>query len=304
MNETIDLNAVATFVRVVDKDGFTAAAEALGVPKSTVSRAVKRLESDLGVRLLQRTTRRVSLTEAGRAYYERVSSALAGMSEARAAIGDLQDRPRGTVRVTAPPDVGANMLAPIISKFVRKYPEIRVELSVTNRLVDLVQEGFDLAVRMGKLADSSLVARSLGTAELGLFASTQYLARAGTPRRLSDLRDHACVLFRGVNGSVRWQLDGPKGQELVEVRGHFMTDDMSCARAAIASGAGIGLVPVFANERLARVLPEYGIRGAPAHIVYPSARYVPLRVALLRDAILEAGPKACGQTVARGKKNM
>src|SRR5258708_18325501 len=145
MNGSVDLNAVATFVRVVERGGFTSAAASLGVPKSSVSRSVKRLEQELGVRLLQRTTRRLNLTEAGRAYYESVANALAGMDEARAAITDMQDTPRGTVRVTAPPDIGAILLAPIVARFVRKYPEVRVELSLTSRFVDLVHEGIDLA---------------------------------------------------------------------------------------------------------------------------------------------------------------
>jgi DNA-binding transcriptional LysR family regulator len=292
---TVDLNAVATFVRVVDRGGFTSAAAALGVPKSSVSRSVKRLEQELGVRLLQRTTRRLSLTEAGRAYYERVSSSLAGMDEARAAIGLMQDAPRGVVRVTAPPDIGAILLAPIVARFVRKFPEVRAELSLTSRYVDLVQEGFDLALRMGKLSDSTLVARSLGSIDAGLYASKAYLARSGTPKKLADLEKHTCVLFRATNGRIRWQLEGPRGPESVEVSGPIVADDMTFLREAILAGGGIGFMPApnLRGANLVRVLPEYGMHGVPAHIVYPSARYVPQRVALLRDAFVEEIPREC-----------
>jgi DNA-binding transcriptional LysR family regulator len=303
MNETIDLNGVATFVQVVEHDGFTAAAEHLKVPKSTVSRSVKRLEQELGVRLLQRTTRRVSLTEAGRAYYERVSAALSGMDDARAAIGDMQDAPRGTVRITAPPDAGAGVLAPILARFLRKYPKIKVEMSLTNRYVDLVREGFDLALRMGKLADSSLIARPLGSIESGLFASPQYLARHPAPERLADLAHHSCVLFRPTNGKAKWNLTGPRGVEAIEVTGPLSTDDMAAACAAVGAGTGIGFLPLVAlsREKIVRVLPQYSFNGVQAHVVYPSTRYVPMRVALLRDVILEGIPLRCTEA-ARTKE--
>jgi DNA-binding transcriptional LysR family regulator len=256
---------------------------------------VKRLEQELGVRLLQRTTRRLSLTEAGRAYYEGVASALAGMNEARAAIGDMQDAPRGIVRVTAPPDIGASLLAPIVARFVRKYPEVRVELTLTSRYVDLVSEGIDFALRMGKLSDSSLVVRPLGAMDAGLYASKAYLARAGMPQKLGDLAKHACVLFRATNGTVRWQLDGPRGPETIEVSGPIVADDVTFLRQALIAGGGIGFMPApnLPGSNLVRVLPEYGMTGVPSQIVYPSARYVPQRVALLRDMILEEIPREC-----------
>lgn len=284
---SVDLNAAVVFVRVVEHGGFTAAAAALGVPKSTVSRSVKRLEEELGARLLQRTSRAVRLTEAGRGYFETASRALAGLEEAAAAVHDEQASPRGVVRVTAAPDVGAALLAPIVARFVRAHPGVRVELLLTSRMVDLVQEGVDLAVRMGKLRDSSLVVRPLGTIGGGLFASKAYLARAGAPARLSDLAGHACLLFRGQD---RWTLAGPRGAESVEVSGPVSADDMAVLREAAAHGAGIALLPFVAapgaGARLVRVLPAYEQRGAPAQLVYPSARFVPRRVQLLRDAIL------------------
>ena len=151
---TIDLNRIRLFVRVAEAGSFTAAARLSALPKSSVSRAVAALERDLAVQLIQRTTRRLLLTEAGRAYYESVSRALSGIDEAAAAVSELQDAPRGPVRITAPADLGQWLLAPILVRFARRYPEVHLEVSLTQRLVDLVHEGFDLALRVGRLADS------------------------------------------------------------------------------------------------------------------------------------------------------
>jgi DNA-binding transcriptional LysR family regulator len=180
MND-INLNRVAVFARVVEAGGFTPAARTLGVPKSSASRSVRQLEEALGVRLLQRTTRRLRLTSAGQAYYERVASALAGLEEARAAAAEAQDTPRGLVRLATPTEWGSWLIAPVVAEFVGRYPEIRIDVSFTSRDVDLVREGFDLALRVGRLKDSSLIVRTVGTVAGGLFASERYVARRGAP---------------------------------------------------------------------------------------------------------------------------
>jgi len=290
----MDLNQVGVFVRVVEKRGFTAAAQALGLPKSSVSRAVSRLETALGVRLLQRTTRRLHLTEAGAAFYDRASRALTDLSEARDAAGEQQDAPRGVVRVTAPVDLGVEFLAEIVARFARRFPEIRVEMNLTSRRVDLVEEGFDLALRAGRLSDSSLVARKLGTIEARLVASPAYLRRRGTPRSVDDLAAHECVLFRGREGAAEWPLIGPDGPTRVEVRGAIDADDISFLRRAVLAGAGIALLPWVMCARdvhagkLTRVLPEHASRGSQLHLVYPSSRQVPRRVAVFRDFVVES----------------
>ncbi|HEU4412226.1 MAG TPA: LysR family transcriptional regulator [Polyangiaceae bacterium] len=290
----MDLNRVAVFVRVVDDQGFTAAAKALGLPKSSVSRAVGLLEAELGVRLLQRSTRRVSLTEAGGAFYERASRGLAGVEEAAAAVADMQGALRGAIRMTAPVDAGERLLAAPIARFVRRHPRVHVELVLTGRVVDLVEEGFDLALRAGALRDGSLVARKLGESEGGVFASPRYLARRGTPARVEDLTRHRCVLFRPSRGRATWALTGPDGEERVEVGGPIGADDLSFVRRMLLAGVGLGQLPLFAcahdvaRGRLARVLPAYRAFGAPMHLVYPSSRYVPRRVTALRDFLLES----------------
>jgi DNA-binding transcriptional LysR family regulator len=290
---TPDLNHVAVFARVVETGSFTAAATALGLPKSSVSRSVSRLELELGVRLLQRTTRTVHLTDAGHAYHERVSRALSGLDEAQAAVSEMQATPSGMVRVTAPVDIGVSMLSGLVARFVRKNPNIHVELLLTGRLLNLVEEGVDLAVRAGKLDDSSLVARKVGTLESRLLAAPTYLRRRGTPKTVPALAGHDCILFRGRRGRAAWELTGPKGAERVEVAGSVSADDFGFVRQMLLAGSGIGLVPWttcaqdIERDRLVRILPDYAAPGGALHVVYPSARFVPQRVALLRDFLVE-----------------
>src|SRR5258706_15126102 len=208
----MDLNRIRLFVRVAEAGSFTAAARIVGLPKSSVSRGVAALERDLGVRLIQRTTRRLHLTEAGRAYYESVSRALSGVEEAAAAVSELQDAPSGPVRLTAPLDLGLWLLAPSVARFAERYREVRLDVALTQRVVDLVREGVDLALRAGKLADTGLVARPLGLVRAGLFASRRYLKRKGRPHSVRELAEHDCVLFRANGGRAGRDLVGPAGR--------------------------------------------------------------------------------------------
>jgi DNA-binding transcriptional LysR family regulator len=286
------LNRALTFARVVEDGGFTAAARTLRVPKSSVSRSVALLEEELGVRLLQRSTRKVELTEAGRVFYDRASRALAGLEDAEAAVVDLQSSLRGTLRVTAPADAGAGILAPLIARFVERHPAVHVECVLTARVVDLIAEGIDFAFRASKVVDSSLVARRLLTRDGALYAAPSYLARRGTPGQVADLAAHDCVMFRADQGRTRWTLTGPSGDETVEVRGPISADDFAFVHQAALRGVGIALLPQFiaqasvARGELVRVLPErLGLRGL-WHLVYPSSRYLPRRAALFRDFVL------------------
>jgi DNA-binding transcriptional LysR family regulator len=245
------------------------------------------------VRRLQRTTRSVHLTDAGHAYYDTVSRALSGLQEAQAAISDMQSTPQGVVRVTSAVDIGVNVLAGLVARFVRKHPGIHVEMVLTGRFLNLVEEGVDLAVRAGKLDDSSLVARRVGSLEARLFAAPAYLRRAGGPKSVKELASQDCLLFRARRGRATWELTGPKGVETVDVRGRVSADDFAFIRQMMLAGGGIGLVPwtTCAQDvergRLVRVLPDYAAPGGALHVVYPSARYVPQRVALLRDFLVQ-----------------
>ncbi len=291
----MDLNHVTTFVRVVELESFTAAANQLGLPKSSVSRTVSRLEEDLGVRLLQRTTRKLHLTDAGHTYYERARVALAGLEEAAASATNMSTTPRGVVRVTAPNDLGVLNLADIVFRFTKKYPEVHIELVLTSRFVDLVAEGFDLAVRAGKLTDSTLVARKIGSDSLAVFAAASYLKQHGRPKSFADLANHRCVLFRGKNGKAEWRLNGPSGEERVTVRGPLSVDEMEFAQHAVAQGMGIGLLPLAgvslgaqrkAGPPIIRVLPEYSADAAGLHVVSPSVRFQSAAVNAFREFLI------------------
>lgn len=289
----MDLNHIVSFLRVVEAGSFTGAARALGVPTSTVSRQIAQLEETLGVRLLQRSSRHVQLTEAGAAYHERVAPALVSLESASSEVRDLQETPRGLVRLTAPTDLAVDMLATPLAEFSALHPGIQVEVALTARTVDLVAEGFDLALRGGTVRDVSLVARKLGVGEIVLGASVGYLRRRGEPTSLEDLARHDCIGFRSQRGRATWNLVGPDGPTSIDVDCRLSGDDFSFVRALMMADAGVALVPltlVNANLQegtLRRVLPAYGLRTPGLSIVYPSAKHLPRRVALLRDFLLQ-----------------
>lgn len=294
---TFALGDLDMFVRVVERRSMTGAARELGVPKSTVSRAVMRLEDALGARLFRRSSRALSLTEAGRALFDEAQPHIVALRGARDAVAAVTEAPSGPIRLTAPPDIALDVLAPLLVEFVERYPEVRVDVHPTSRTVDLVEEGFDVAIRAGKLRDAHLVARKLGDATLALFAAPSYLARRGTPRTVAELESHDFVLFRPKRGCVEVELvaEGPRPERAsVEVRGRIATDDMSFARAAVLAGAGIGLLPGFLAARsvvageLVRVLPRYcAPREGALYLVHASGRHLPRKIAVLRDFLVE-----------------
>ncbi len=300
----MDLNLVTAFVRVVEQQSFTAAAKVLNLPKSSVSRRVTELEEELGVQLLHRTTRKLALTEAGRSYYEQAERALSELHAAAETAAGMDTEARGIVRVTSPIDIGVLGLADIVAEFVREYPDIHVELSLSSRVVNLVDEGFDIGIRAGKSRDASLVARRVGNAALGLYAAPSYLEARGRPKSLDDLARHDCVLFRAQHGKALWKLDGPDGEvSSVEVSGRVNVDEMLFVRQAIGVGLGIGLLPtiviatcarVSALEPVERVLPEYSMGGAAeVSVVTPSGPKRPRRVTLLRDFLVQRLAARC-----------
>lgn len=283
----MDLNHAANFVRVVDAGSFTAAAEDVGASKSFVSRSVSHLEEQLGVRLLHRTTRSLQLTPAGRVYYERAKSAIEALDDAAEAVSEEGAEPRGLVRITIPSDVGG-VITGAIADFCRKHPKVSVDVIVSSRTLNLVEEGIDLAVRAGRLHDSSLVAKKIGAAEARMFAAPSYVKRNGAPRAVAELASHSFVLYRGITS---FRLDGPDGLVRVELAGQVSVDEMPVMVGLVREGAGIGVVPTevakLLGRRLVPVLPKYFVGGSSLSIVYPSARHLPHRVALMRDALHE-----------------
>jgi DNA-binding transcriptional LysR family regulator len=285
----MDLNRVALFVRVVETSSFTAAARSLGLRKSSVSRGVSNLEEELGVRLLNRTTRSLNLTDAGRIYFDRVREGLSFVTDATSDVKEMGQEPQGTVRLTAVPQFAEDFLAEPLARFVRRYPKIQLELVLTSRSVDLVEENIDIAVRAGRLQDSSLVARKIFSTDLQLTAAPSYLKRRGTPKALRDLAAHDCLLYRPEGGKSIWRLAGPDGPESVEVKGPIGADDLSFLHQATLAGAGIALLPALIQPKhlqrgeLVRVLPQYAMKGGAVHLVSPHARHQLARVRLLRD---------------------
>jgi DNA-binding transcriptional LysR family regulator len=291
---TIDLNDIRVFARVVEARSFSLAAKQLGLPKSAVSRRVARLEDALGAQLLQRTTRRLHLTDAGARYHQQAMHALAALSDAADDLGVMQQEPRGTVRLTAPLNLVLQDLARPIAEFNRLYPRVTVELVLTSRFVDLVAEGFDFALRAGILQDSSLVAKKIFSSSLVLMAAESYVQRRGAPNTPEELGNHDCVLYKAEAGRNRWVLHGPIGERTLTVTGTVSADDLGVVVALVHEGAGIGLVPAERSQvagaagKVVRVLP--GWHGPPGglYIVYPPAPHVPQRVRLLQDHLYES----------------
>jgi len=285
----MDLNDVAAFVRVVENSGFAKAARELGVPTSTISRAVARLEEAIGVRLLHRTTRNLSVTSEGHAFHQRVAPLVASLRDATRTVHSHNKEPEGLLRVTAPNDIGSAFLSDEVVRFADRYPLLSVELTLTNRKVNLVSEGLDVAVRAGKLESSSLVARKIGSLEIDLYASPGYAERARLPETLGDLSRHKIVAFGARDGKIRWQLSGARGQETIDLPCRIAGDDFGFVRASLVAGGGIGLIPRMiaatdvATGRLVRVLPDYSMNAGVLHVLYPSARQVPAKVSAFRD---------------------
>jgi DNA-binding transcriptional LysR family regulator len=288
----MDLNRVTTFLQVVEAGTFTAAAKLLRLPTSSVSRSIAKLEEDIGIVLLERTTRRVSLTDAGRTYYERAREAVQGLTEATALANDAASEPSGLVHIAAPPEMAAK-LAATIGAFVRRHPKIHVDVVTTARGAELVGAEVDIAIVHGRLEDSDLIVKKLGATLHRLYASSTYIERRGRPRSVADLARHDAVLYRGIRGHSTWELAGPRGTESVEVRGPLSGDSFQFVLDAVLAGHGIGLLPeqcLFGRTEQAvpfeQVLPKFAAAGAVQSLVHPS-RHLPHRVKLLRDFLSE-----------------
>ena len=293
-----NLAAMAVFARVVEDRSFTQAADALGRSKSAVSKAVSQLEDRLGARLLNRTTRRLSLTEAGTAYYERAARILAEAAEADSAVSALQDEPRGTLRINAPMSFGQRHLAPAIGGFLERYPELRLDITLSDRFVDLIGEGYDVAVRIAALPDSSLIAAKLAPNRRVVCASPDYLARAGTPRHPQDLRQHNCFGYTYQATGNTWRFVGPEGPATVRVTGSLTANNGDILKAAMLQGLGLGLVPTFSiadelkSGELVVVLPDYIDTETSVYAVYPHSRHLSAKVRAFVDYLRDRfGPE-------------
>ena len=288
----MDLNEIVVFAKVVETRSFTAAAQQLGLPKSTVSRKIAQLEERLAARLIQRTTRKLSLTEIGQAYYERCARIVSDIQSAEQVVTDMQSTPRGLLKITAPIDLGAFRLGAVTAEFCASHPDIYVHLDLSDRVVDLVEEGMDLALRFGPLGESSLVARRLAHITMRLYASPDYLARRPPPNEPDDLADHDLIGFLPRARFSTWSLVGPDDQttELVPVP-RMTSNNLLAVREAAIAGAGIALLPSFAvscpvKVPLIPVLPSWRTPTAELFAVYPSTRNLSPKVRAYLDFVV------------------
>jgi len=283
------LDTMAVLAAVVEAEGFSAAARRLGMSKSAVSKQIGRLEAHLGVRLLHRTTRKLSLTEAGRVYYRHVVRVLDEARAAEDAVAGLRGRPQGTLRVVTPMSFGLLHVAPALSAFLREYPELRLELTMEDRLTDLVEGGFDLAIRIGQLRDSSLVARRISSSRVVLCAAPAYLAARGTPATPEDLLAHDCLHFTHHSGGTDWRFDGPQGPVTVRAPARLQANSGLALREAALAGLGILRSPLFTVAedlragRLLSLLPDYVLPPVNIYAVFPEGRHVPAKSRLFVD---------------------
>lgn len=295
------LQAMAVFAHVVEAKSFTGAARRLGLSKSAVSKAVAGLEEHLGVRLLHRTTRRIGLTDAGEVFHASCMQILEVAERAEAEIGSLHGRPRGTIRVNAPIALGTRLVLPVALELMERHPEVEVALTLQDDYVDLVATGTDLAVRVGRLVDSSLVARKLGPARARLVASPDYLARRGRPRSPEDLAEHPFIIYTLVARPDRMVLTRGDERITVVLRGPLSCNNGDAIREAALAGAGVAMLPDFigahavAEGRLIEVLADWELPSAAIYAVYAQAGPVTPTVRLFIDALAtRAATAGCG----------
>ncbi len=288
----MDFNEAAVFVKVIQAGSFSAAARQLGLPVSTISTRVSRLEKRLGVTLLQRTTRRLHLTEAGSVYYHHASQGLGYMLEAEAAIDEARQQPQGKLKITAPADLGDNLLAELVEQTQRKYPDLELELLLTDRYVDLVAEGVDVAIRTGELRDSSLIAKSLGTIRWAAFASRNYLAQSAKLLVPQDLHAHHCLQFTPI-GRDAWELYSGNNSITIPLKARTLANSIGVVKYMAENGQGVALLPTFICKAqlitgdLVHIMPSWQAKADPVHLVYPRQRFMPPKLRAFIDLAQE-----------------
>ena len=273
-----NLNDTIIFAKVAELQGISPAARALRIPKSKVSRRMQALEDELGIRLLERSTRSVHLTEAGGLFYQHCKRIVEEAESARTTVSQLMETPRGRLRINASVSTGRYLLAPHLGEFLTTYPEIELNLQLDNRQVDIIAEGYDLVVRVGDLPDSNLISKRLGIGTAKLYAAPEYLERAGTPKRISDLPGHRILVMSDVPKPDEWVLRNRKEEKTIRFHPHSESNDFSILVELVSSGCGIALIPDFiALEalqagRIQAVLPAWQAPEYHFHALYPSAR--------------------------------
>lgn len=288
------LTEMQAFVTVVDQGGFTDAARKMGVSKSAVSKHVSALEQRLAVRLLNRTTRRVSPTEIGLAYYDRAQAVLHDAAEADNMVTSMQETPKGSLRISVPVSFGVNQLSTAVARFLCAYPEIDIHMVLDDRFVELVAEGFDMAIRVGRLEDSSLKARKLAEAATVLVASPDYLAGNGTPKSIDELCDHRLLHYTNLASGNFWKLRSASGEERqIRVGGRLTANNGDSLLKAAEAGLGIAMLPSFIlrdsleTGRLVEILPDNAPEPIGIYALYPEGRFTQPKLRALIDFLAD-----------------
>jgi len=287
------LDGVAVFVGVINSGSFTAAAQALGHSTSYVSKEITRLEKRLGSRLLNRTTRTISLTDAGRAYFERCNQIVIDAENAERSISQLQDKPRGLLRVNAPVSFASIYLLDDLSEFMNRFSEITLEVEFNDRMIDVVAEGYDVVIRAGKIQDSNLVARKFTTSKSVVVASPDYLKKNGRPSQVSELEQHACLAYSLLPNPTLWNFVKDGSHTAVNINPRLMANNAGLEVAMAVNGVGIGRLPLFCCEqeitkgRLEIILQDYEQPEIGVYAVYPHRQYLTARVRAFVDFLVD-----------------
>ncbi len=286
--------AMRVFCAVIEAGGFAAAAERTGMSTSAVSRHVAQLEAHLNVRLLNRTTRRMSPTEAGFAYFERCTQLLADLEETEATVAGEARRPRGRLRLTAPIALSVLRLAPAFAAFAQTYPEIVLDLVLSDNVADFTEEGLDMAIRVGWIGSESLVARRIGDTELLIAAAPDYLARAGTPQTPEDLAQHSCFTYSHSSTGNHWQFVDRAGETVgvriggpINANNGMLLTEMAVAGSGIVHAPCFILQPFIEQGKLVRLLPDWGVPRLPIQVVYPTRRHLSAKVQAMAGFLAE-----------------
>jgi DNA-binding transcriptional LysR family regulator len=278
-----------TFVRVAEAGSFTAVAQELNTSQPTISRQIAALEEQLGALLFQRTTRALTLTDDGRVLYEQARQALDSVQQALGSVGRRRGAPSGMLRLSCPVVFGRLHIAPRLNAFLSRYPEVSVDLIMNDGFTDLVEEGIDLAVRIGDITDPGLIARRIGMTRRVTVASPAYLAARGEPSRPEDLIHHECIVYSRLATGNRWEFSGKAGPISVAVSGRYRVNNSEGVREGVLGGLGIGVVPVWhftdeiASGRLVVILSAFEPRPLPTQVVYPSRRFLATKVRAMID---------------------
>jgi DNA-binding transcriptional LysR family regulator len=288
MSDTLAL--FQTFIRVVEAGSFTAVATERNTSQPTISRQIATLEEHLGCLLFQRTTRSLTMTDDGRVFYEHARRTIEAAAEAESVVGRRRGRPSGKLRISSSVVFGRLHIIPRLPRFMARYPDIDVDLLMNDGFSDLVEEGIDLSIRVGVIADTSLIARRIGTTRRTLVATPDYLARRGVPKTPDDLQHHDCIVYSRLATGENWNFTGPDGPITMPITGRFHVNNTEGVRAAILEGLGIGYVPVwhFADReiesgKLTVLLKDFEPPAQPISAVYPSRRFLALKVRVMID---------------------